>query len=255
MVLHQSEGLERYRDAIADLLARGLAYPCTCSRRQVAETGSMGLDGPLYPGTCRDKGTPAASGGSLRLRTGPGEVRVRDAVQGSLCQRLAQEIGDFVIRRADGVYAYQLAVVVDDAAQGITEVVRGADIWTSTPRQVYLQRLLGLPMPRYAHLPLALDAQGRKLSKSDAAAPVDRSNPLTALMAAWAFLGQEPPPEWPGGLPAYWAWAITRWDLSCVPPLSARPSAEILAPKEGAGSATGPKGCTQAGTPAWAEVR
>jgi glutamyl-Q tRNA(Asp) synthetase len=229
----QSRRLGRYRRAAESLLARGLAYPCTCSRREVAERGRVGLEGPIYPGTCRTHPSRATGPRSLRLRTDPIEVAVEDRVQGPIRQQMERDIGDFVVHRADGVYAYQLAVVVDDADQGITDVVRGADLLLSTPRQVYLQRVLGLPTPRYAHLPVAVDAQGCKLSKSDAAAPVDRSDPLPALLAAWAFLGQDTPPERPGSRQAFWPWARARWRLDRVPSLAARPIAEVAPPREG----------------------
>ena len=119
------------------------------------------------------------------------EIAFEDAVHGRIVQRVDREVGDFVLRRADGFWAYQLAVVVDDDAQGITDVVRGADLLDSTPRQILLQRALGLPTPRYLHLPLVVDGEGRKLSKSLAALPVDAGDPLPALRAAWAVLGQE----------------------------------------------------------------
>lgn len=228
-VLYQSKRLEVYCSAVAELLDKGLAYPCTCSRRQVAEGGSLGVDGAIYPGTCRNRrSTRLSSGSSLRVCTTPRVIRVADAIQGPIRQQIAREVGDFVIQRADRVYAYQLAVVVDDAEQGITQVVRGADLWVSTPRQVYLQRLLGLPTPSYAHHPVVVDRLGRKLSKSEAAAPLDRSNPLPALLAAWTFLGQERPPEWLGSQQLFWTWARAHWRLDWVPPLAIRPIADIL---------------------------
>jgi glutamyl-Q tRNA(Asp) synthetase len=140
-----------------------------------------------------------------------------------LIQDLARDVGDFVLRRADGVHAYQLAVVVDDAFQNVNQVVRGADLMLSSPRQIHLHRLLGLEPPVYAHVPLALDAAGRKLSKSDAAAPVDPKAPLPALIQAWAFLGQLSCPEPPGKVEQFWEFARCSWDLDRVPRLRSAP--------------------------------
>ncbi len=184
-VLYQSRRLEHYRAALDKLAPH--TYWCGCTRREIADS-SLGLarDGAhIYPGTCR-AGT--ARKRALRVRTTPEAIAFADRVQGRREQVLERDIGDFVLYRADGLFAYQLAVVVDDAAQGVTDVVRGADLLDSTPRQIYLQRLLALPTPRYLHVPVALDAAGEKLSKQTAAAPVE-ADPR-ALRRALAFLGQ-----------------------------------------------------------------
>ncbi|MCG6861894.1 MAG: tRNA glutamyl-Q(34) synthetase GluQRS, partial [Chromatiaceae bacterium] len=144
-------------------------------------------------------------------------ILVRDRIQGELRQNLERDVGDFVLRRADGIHAYQLAVVVDDGFQGISRVVRGADLLSSTPRQVFLLRALQLPVPTYAHLPVVTDDTGRKLSKSHAAAPVDPTKPLSALLRAWSFLGQEPFPEEPAGVAEFWTHAIPTWNKVLVP--------------------------------------
>ena len=173
-----------YADALARLLAAGLAFECHCSRSDVAAAG--GVHRACRPGARR--ADPA-----VRLRVPEGSrIEVEDAVHGRIASDVDRDGGDFVLRRADGFWAYQLAVVVDDAAQGITDVVRGADLLDSTPRQVLLQRMLGLPTPRYLHLPLVLDDDGRKLSKSRASLPVDEADPVPALRTAWAALGQDP---------------------------------------------------------------
>ena len=183
-VLRQGERGDVYQAALDSLLASGAAFACHCSRSDVADDG--GIHRRCMAGSVRS--TPA-----FRLRVPPGTtVGFDDAIQGRVRQDVSTEVGDFVLKRADGYWAYQLAVVVDDAAQGITDVVRGADLLDSTPRQVLLQRALGLATPRYAHLPLVVDAQGRKLSKSLAAIPVDAADPLPALRAAWEALGQSP---------------------------------------------------------------
>ncbi len=183
-VVRQSERHALYEAALARLLEAGLAFECHCSRAALA--GEGGIHRGCVPGARRPD--PAIR---LRVPDGTG-VAFDDLVQGPQRQDVGRDAGDFVLRRADGLWAYQLAVVVDDAAQGITDVVRGADLLDSTPRQIHLQRLLGLPTPRHAHLPLVLDPAGRKLSKSDAALPVDPDDPLPALCAAWRALGQEP---------------------------------------------------------------
>lgn len=187
-VLHQRDRDDAYRAALERLLASGDAFACHCSRSDLAERG--GVHRACVPGVRRPD--PAT-----RLRVPDGTViAFGDRVQGTIVQDVAREVGDFVLKRADGPWAYQLAVVVDDATQGITEVVRGADLLDSTARQVFLQQRLGLPTPDYAHLPLVVDADGRKLSKSAEALPVDDGDPLPALRAAWRALGQ-PMQAWP----------------------------------------------------------
>ncbi len=219
-VLYQSRRDPAYREALERLLDAGLAYPCGCTRREIAERGLPGIEGPRYDGTCRDGLPPGRQPRAYRLRVPAETVTFRDRVCGPCGHNLANEVGDFVIRRADGLFAYQLAVVVDDAWQGITQVVRGADLLLSTPRQIHLQRLLGLPTPDYAHLPLVLDENGRKLSKQSDARPVDPDDPIPALVAALAFLGQPPPPERPATVEGLWQWAIPRWHLPGPGPLT-----------------------------------
>nr|WP_246064703.1 tRNA glutamyl-Q(34) synthetase GluQRS [Lysobacter lycopersici] len=182
-IWRQSQRGEAYRAALDRLLADGLAFECHCSRSELASEG--GIHRQCIPGAHRPD--PA-----IRLRVPDGcDIAFEDAVHGRIVQRVDREVGDFVLRRADGLWAYQLAVVVDDDAQGITDVVRGADLLDSTPRQILLQRTLALPTPRYLHLPLVVDDDGRKLSKSLAALPVDPADPLPALRAAWTVLGQD----------------------------------------------------------------
>ncbi|MDE2343971.1 MAG: tRNA glutamyl-Q(34) synthetase GluQRS [Betaproteobacteria bacterium] len=183
-VTRQSERLPLYQAALERLLAAGLAYPCGCSRQEVA--------GP-YPGTCRKGLPPGRDTRSFRFKVNVLPICFKDELYGTLCQDLERHVGDFVVRRADGPFAYQLAVVVDDAAQGVTEVVRGADLLDSTPRQVALQAALGLPTPRYLHLPLVRTREGEKLSKQTGAAAVTPD--AATLRAALAHLGQTAPPE------------------------------------------------------------
>ena len=202
-VIFQSRRIAVYERALAQLRD---TYLCGCSRREIADSAvSLAADGAqVYPGTCRG-GLPAGkSARALRVRVG-GSVSFTDRVQGRLEQDLEREVGDFVLRRGDGQFAYQLAVVVDDAAQGITDVVRGADLLESTPRQIYLQRLLGLATPRYLHVPVALDTGGEKLSKHSGARPIDRHD----LQRALRFLGQ-PPSE-------TLAEAVRAWNPALIP--------------------------------------
>jgi glutamyl-Q tRNA(Asp) synthetase len=180
---------ERSYEVALDKL-KSHAYWCGCSRREIADS-SLGLatdGGQIYPGTCRAGLPPGKTRRALRVRADTDEVRFEDRVQGPQSQVLAREVGDFVVYRADGVVSYQLAVVVDDAEQGITDVVRGADLLDSTARQIHLQRLLGLPTPRYLHVPAVVNAAGEKLSKQTNAPPIAGSP--DELRAALAFLGQ-----------------------------------------------------------------
>jgi len=216
-VVFQSARRDAYDAALARLDALGLIYGCGCSRAEIAGRARVGLEGPIYPGTCRDGLAPGRRARSLRLRTATEPIYFKDRIQGRQGHSVAESIGDFVLRRADGFHAYQLAVVVDDAWQGITHVVRGADLLLSTPRQIGLQRALGLPTPSHAHVPLVLDDQGRKLSKSLAAAPVEDDNPLPALRLAWRLLGQEPLDD-AASPRAFWRRAAATWRIERVPP-------------------------------------
>lgn len=220
-VLRQSRRQPHYEAALAQLAGAGLTYRCVCSRQDIRRAGTAGSDGPRYPGTCRNSRHDSADAG-IRVRTGDAPVTVADRLQGTLTRCLESASGDFILKRRDGLYAYQLAVVVDDAAQGITEVVRGCDLLDSTPRQVYLAQCLGLPVPVYAHLPLAVDARGVKLSKQHAATPLARRDPAGALLAALAFLGQSPASELGDATPAeIVGWAIRHWSLDAVPRVKA----------------------------------
>jgi glutamyl-Q tRNA(Asp) synthetase len=223
-VMYQSTRAAAYHDALTQLHARGVLYGCACTRREIADSAIHGIEGPIYPGTCRD-GLPAGHvvrlARATRLRTnGTQNARIAfdDAVQGAITQDVEHAVGDFVVARADGLIAYQLAVVVDDAAQGITDIVRGADLLDSTPRQILLQRLLKLPTPRYAHLPVAVNAQGEKLSKQTLAPPLNPQQPSPHLVAALRFLGQEPPASLEQHPPSQiWDWAMAHWQLRRVP--------------------------------------
>ena len=217
-VVHQSRRKPLYLAAFERLRTAGAVFACACTRREVADS-VLGSDGvPRYPGTCRNGLPQGREARAWRLKVEPGEVCFEDALQGRLCQDLAAEVGDFIVLRADGYFAYQLAVVADDAEQGISHVVRGADLIDSTPRQICLQRHLGLGQPAYLHLPAAVNAAGEKLSKQTRAKPIDDSRPQTALTTVLTFLGQQPPADLPdAGLDELWRWAITNWKRGSLP--------------------------------------
>lgn len=217
-VVYQSQRGESYHAALETLRAQGLIYPCGCSRREILEHENPGSRSGVYPGTCRPGLAPGKTARALRLIVPDAIIAFTDRLQGPNRQNLAREVGDIVLRRADGLYAYQLAVVVDDAAMGITDIVRGSDLLDSTPRQIHLQRLLGLPTPDYAHLPLWLTPEGQKLSKQTGAAPIDTQAPGAVLWQALAFLGQTPPTELRSAdVREIWTWALPNWRLDRVP--------------------------------------
>ncbi|HET7832391.1 MAG TPA: tRNA glutamyl-Q(34) synthetase GluQRS [Gallionella sp.] len=248
-VLYQSHRTTAYEEALNQLQAIGAAYPCSCTRKEIADSALHGIDGPVYPGTCRHGIRAEREGRAWRVRTdlvlschsraggnpvglnkrhfelldsrlrGNDETQNRneivefdDALQGHITQDLERELGDFIVKRADGLFAYQLAVVVDDAFQSITHVVRGADLLASTPRQIWLQRLLGLPTPHYLHLPIAVNAQGEKLSKQTLAPAVTNEHIVTTLIAVLEFLRQQPPAELrEGSVEEVLDWAVRNW--------------------------------------------
>jgi glutamyl-Q tRNA(Asp) synthetase len=189
-VVFQSARDDHYRRALARLQSAGYVYACDCSRSRIAQDSvRFGLPPGVYPGTCRERGLADGAGRALRVRVPDTPVEFVDRACGRYAQRLAHAVGDFVIRRADHCWAYQLAVVVDDGEQGITDVVRGADLLDNTPRQLWLQRQLGLPAPRYLHVPVVVGADGRKLSKQNGAAALDRRDVLAELRRAARHLG------------------------------------------------------------------
>ena len=208
-VTYQSENAARHHQVVAELRAAGLAYPCSCSRRDLA-TAKQGPLGAIYPGTCRTgcQGDECA----VRVRTYDAPIEFVDVLQGTQCQRLESESGDFVIRRRDGLIAYHLAVVVDDFDQGISEIIRGIDLLDSTPRQIHLQRLLDYRTPAYLHIPVAENAEGQKLSKLTGAPAIPLDNINRTLVIALEALGQRPPPELAvSSLDDIWIWSIKHW--------------------------------------------
>ena len=226
-VWRQSERAGVYREALGGL-QRGGTCLSLCSARGV--TSQPNPTGPIgervYRGTCRGvlaDARAASRRDAIRVRVPAADVAFVDRLYGPQRQCLASDVGDFIIRRGDGLAAYQLAVVVDDAAQRITDVVRGADLLASTPRQIFLQQALGLPTPRYLHVPVALDAQGRKLSKQTGARAL-REDPLAALLSAWRFLEQPEPSADIASAREFWVWARAQWTPARLPPASMLPA-------------------------------
>ncbi|MDH4134929.1 MAG: tRNA glutamyl-Q(34) synthetase GluQRS, partial [Gammaproteobacteria bacterium] len=217
-VMAQSRRRDAYENALDTLQRRGALYPCACTRKEIADSSVRGIEGPVYPGTCRS-GLPAGrEARALRVRTDAAQIEFTDRVQGVQRSQLEMEIGDFVVKRADGFYAYQLAVVVDDAEQGITEIVRGADLLASTARQIHLQKILGTATPSYLHLPAAVNAAGEKLSKQTFAPALPKDEPVAMLWRALDFLGQSPAPEWrDASRDEFWRMALAGWNEQRVP--------------------------------------
>ncbi len=207
-VLYQSTRTGAYESAVGTLLSEGKAFWCGCSRNDLPPSG-------IYPGTCRNGLAPGKYPRAVRLKIKGSAIRFSDFIQGDFEENLEHSIGDFIIHRADGLPAYQLAVVVDDAFQGITEVVRGSDLLESTARQIHLQHALGLPTPAYVHHPLAVSDDGRKLGKRFGTDPVGRLPAVEAVTVALQFLGQNPP----GGmeLKELWSWASEHWQAESIP--------------------------------------
>ena len=220
-MIRQSERHAAYAQVLDQLFNHGLAYACTCSRKQLEPYHG------IYPGLCRNAGHPGEDA-AIRLRVPELEYHFNDRVQGQYRQHLGREVGDFVIRRRDGLYAYQLAVVLDDAWQGITDIVRGADLLDSTPRQLYLQELLGLPQPRYLHVPLITQPDGNKLGKSYRSPPLSEDQATVLLLRALRALGQTPPPELDDATPAeVLKWGVEHWEATRIPRTLTLPEAQI----------------------------
>jgi len=211
----QSQRNASHASAVRTLLDAGLAFPCNCSRRQIRSVARSGPAGPVYPGTCRHKppGEVDLDDAAIRAAVAPSLIGFSDRLQGEQCCRLDRDLGDFIIRRRDGLIAYVLATTLDDHAQGITEVVRGTDLLAMTPAQIWLQRLLGLAEPAYLHVPIVRNAAGQKLSKQTGARPLTASAAGENLCRALACLGQAPPDELAQEAPeTIWRWAADHWD-------------------------------------------
>jgi glutamyl-Q tRNA(Asp) synthetase len=214
-VARQYDGAERYEKALRALHAQNRTFACSCSRAQLR---AQFEDELRYPGTCRARPIAPDVAAAIRVRVDAGYVLFTDRIQGMYRQNVAEAVGDFILKRRDQIYAYVLAVTVDDAAQGVTHIVRGADLLDNTPRQIYLQRLLGLPQPNYAHVPVLTEADGGKLSKSRRSVRLTTDSPLPQLCSVFSLLGLAPPPSLASaGISTAWHWAIGQWNLNKVP--------------------------------------
>jgi len=209
----------RYAEALDEIQRSGRLYACSCSRQQIASARGQTTGPLIYPGTCRGKAKPQHGPHALRADTRNSVIKFRDMVQGYQQIDLAKESGDFVLQRADGLYSYQLAVALDDVEQGMTEVVRGSDLLDSTPRQIFVQQLLGYAPPGYAHLPVAVDpTSGHKLSKQTLAPALNDKTATQNLWQALEFLGQQPPLALrESNLEEFWSWAIPHWQFNLIP--------------------------------------
>ncbi len=217
-VVYQSQRSNIYMDALEQLTLQGSVYACGCTRKQIQDNAISGRYGPIYQGCCRQGLAKDKRPRALRVLTHDSQISFIDTLRGPFVQQLESEIGDFVLRRADKLFAYQLAVVVDDAAQNITEVVRGADLLDNTPRQIHLQKLFNWPTPNYMHLPVALNRNGQKLSKQTGAPKIEGLRPQTVLFEVLRFLNQNPASEIIDcDLDSFWQWAIQHWQPEIIP--------------------------------------
>lgn len=212
----QSLRHEHYSQALGQLISKQRAYPCSCTRKELSLHSQRGLDGFIYHGQCRNGLQKTRNTYAWRFRlAAPSHIHLHDAIQGDYAQDLDQTIGDFVLKRADGLWAYQLAVVVDDADQGITHIVRGADLLISTPRQIALQQALHYPTPHYAHLPILVNSAGEKLSKQTLAPAISTMQAAHTLRTALERLNHPPPKECET-LDELWQWALQNWQITRV---------------------------------------
>jgi glutamyl-Q tRNA(Asp) synthetase len=216
-IMYQSQRDPAYQEMLDQLIDMGLVYPCNCSRREIAAIAHAGIEGSVYPGTCRSGMSKSREAKAWRVKADAAHVVFKDFFKGSIDHHMHSDIGDFVLKRADGLFAYQLAVVVDDHEQGINHVVRGADLLNSTSRQVLLQYLLSIPSPAYAHIPLVTNANGEKLSKQTHATPVLVKDAAEHLFHAFEFLGfRNMPFNKKVDLKTLWQWGLEHWQLESV---------------------------------------
>ena len=230
-IMYQSRRHEAYRQALEQLKQRDLVFPCQCSRKQLnAQMQQLGIG--VYPGNCRQRTFSTAHQTenlleAVRIRAANVDINFTDRVFGPFQQNVAMTAGDFVLKRSDGLFAYQLAVVVDDAEQAISEILRGSDLLDNTPRQIYLQQQLGYKIPDYVHIPIATNLEGNKLSKQTFAPAINGQDPVPVLCRSLTFLGQAVPEDLHNAsLAEFWQWAIANWQLARVPALMERVYAE-----------------------------
>lgn len=217
-VIYQSQRKELYQHYLQQLTAKQLVYACDCSRAKLKKKLINSPRSGVYPGICRNKKLKPGKETALRCLAQTQKIEFNDQVQGTYSVDLAEDCGDFIIKRRDGFFAYQLVVAIDDAEQGITDIVRGADLLSATPQQIYLQQQLDLPHPSYAHLPVAMHSNGQKLSKSHQDLPIHEHSAVEILCTALEFLNQSPIDElYSSSLDDFWIWAIENWNLQRVP--------------------------------------
>ena len=217
-VLYQSARYSYYQDVVDDLVKQKLAYPCSCSRNSILKKTGQQKGEIIYPGFCRNGPLKKSSTYSIRLRTKHEQIRFNDTLMGAFAVDLENEQGDFIIQRRDRFFSYHLASAIDDAEQGITEVVRGSDLLNCTASQLYVQQVLNLTSPQYCHLPLAINPSGQKLSKQNHARAIDPQHAVRLLVKTLKFLGQMPSKELiTTNKEEVWNWAIKHWRLELVP--------------------------------------
>ncbi len=217
-IIYQSNRIHLYEAALKKIEEKKLIYSCTCSRKEIADSSqTRGVDGVIYPKNCLKFPPKEHAPFCLRVKSSNLTITFKDAIQGKMTQNMRDDIGDFILKRADHIIAYQLAVVVDDALQGVTNIVRGADLLDSTPRQIYLQQLLGYFQPQYAHFPIACNSQGEKLSKQTLAEKINAQNASQQLFLALTFLNQNPPETLQfSSIKSIWQWAFEHWKLTRI---------------------------------------
>lgn len=233
-IIYQSRRHDAYQAILERLIAENKVYRCNCSRREVAEIAHAGIEGPVYPGFCRQGLSRERNTIAWRFKNDVAHLIFRDQIQGSFDHCMQRDIGDFILKRADGLFAYQLAVVVDDAEQGVTHIVRGADLLNSTSRQILLQYSLRLPSPTYAHIPIAVNKTGEKLSKQTRAEPLRIEQAPAKLTQAMRFLGMEISEDLDKlDIKQIWRWGLEHWELEKIPPVLCRqqPQAAYLPDK------------------------
>jgi len=217
-IVYQSQRFEHYEQALDTLQQQNLIYRCQCTRKHLRANAAQGPLGTIYPNTCRHTNLTQANNRATRIKVNQDIIELNDPIFGSVKQNLITELGDFIIRRSDQWFAYQFAVVVDDGLQNISHIIRGRDLLNSTPRQIYLQKLLGLPTPQYLHLPLAINQDQTKLSKQTSATPISNTDIVPTLFQCLKFLGQSPPKALAHeSLEQLWLWAIKHWQTKLIP--------------------------------------
>ena len=218
-VVYQSRHHAGYHAALHELRKAGAAYPCSCSRKDIEQRAAFGSEGPIYPGWCRDGMAADRRARVWRMRVDRAAVAFDDGLLGAQCFDLARDAGDFPLYRADGIYSFHIASAIDEMQLDITDVVRGSDLLESSARQIYLLTRLNRRIPRYVHLPIAVDAMGAKLSKQTGATPIGTRRPAQTLTAVWRFLQQRTPNELAhASLEDWWAFATSNWSLEAVGP-------------------------------------